>query len=314
MLSTVDRQEWEETNKRKLKNFLFDLLKSTQAQTKVTDLVLNYKCFLKNKHPARVKSYFNLLKNQPASARAEAVTFHFLKANLDNVQVKEDPEKGGVDFECKTDDAKFVVEVTHLDSDSVARKSGLKNELPQNRCGGWYTDITDKLFQKTISKANQMSGYGCPTILTMLCEHPQSDMLLGTIDADYLLTGEHKIPIVPFSNQSENLNLITDLGNSVFFRFNEKIGKLEPCRRSISAILLFSVLSTNAFIVGILHPDPVHKLPIEFIPAVPFVRLKKWPPEKNILEVEWVSYKMDEHVGHKPEPHNFWYDKELRNI
>ena len=98
----------------------------------IMDLVDNYKDFLDDKHPTRVKSYRALLKHDPASARAEAVMFHFFKANLDHVQVKEDP-KGGVDFRCETGSTEFVVEVTSLDAEAVARESGLKNEISENR-------------------------------------------------------------------------------------------------------------------------------------------------------------------------------------
>ena len=314
MFSTADRRKWEETQIKSMKNFFYDIYKTTQTQTTVEDLVDNYKRFLEDEHPERVKSYCALLNRQPASARAEAVTFHFLKANFENVQMKEDPVKGGVDFQGKIDTSKFVVEVTCLDAESVTCKSGLRNEPPLKQSSGWYSGITQKLFEKSISKTGQMSGYDCPRTLVIACEHLQADMLLGTTDAEFLLAGDQKIPIVPFSNQSENLNLITDLENSVFFRYNRESGKLESCRRSISAILLFSIFGANVFVVGLLHPDPVHKFPIEFLPGVPFVRLKKWPPENDMLEIEWINYKKSGQVTHEPEPYNFWYDEELRGI
>lgn len=311
MFSTADHRKWEETYEKNLKAFLVGILKATQTQTEVEDLVHNYNRFLSEKYPTLLKGYCN---RKPDSARAEAVTFHFFKNHSDNIQVKEDPAKGGADFQCKTDTAKFIVEVTCLDAESVACKSGLKNESPLKRSSEWYSGITGKLFGTTKRKASQISGYDCPRILVIACEHPQADMLLGTIDAEFLLTGEQKIIVLPFNNQSENLDLETDLKNSVFFRYNKEIGQLESCRRSISAILLFSIFGANVFVVGILHPDPVHKFPIKFLPSVPFVRLKKWPPENGIFEIEWISYKTDEHLIEEPEPHRFWYDEELRNI
>lgn len=314
MFSTADRCKWEETQIKSMKNFLYDIYKTTQVQTKVETLVHNYKRFLEDEHPARIKSYCALLKSKPANAKAEAVTSHFLKVNFENVQMKEDPVKGGVDFQCKTNTAKFMVEVTCLDAESVACKSGLKNESPLKRSSEWYSGITGKLFGTAKKKAFQISGYDCPRILVIACEHPQADMLLGTIDAEFLLTGEQKITVLPYSNQSENLDLETDLKDSVFFRYNKGIGQLESCRRSISAILLFSIFDANVFVVGILHPDPVHEFPIEFLASTPFVRLKKWLPENGIFEIEWISYKTDEHVIDEPEPHRFWYDEELRNI
>ena len=269
---------------------------------------------MEDEHPGRVKSYRDLLNSQPASARAEAVAFYFLRTYSDNIQVEEDSKKGGVDFRCQKGNAEFVAEVTCLDAESVARKSGLKNEPPRNRSGGWYSGITNKLFDKVDEKTNQMSGYDCPAILVMTCEHPLADMLLDRIDAEFLLTGDQKIAVVPFSNSTENLDSVTDLENSVFFLYNQENGKLESCRRSISALLLFSIFGACVFVIGILPPDPIHKFPIKFLPSVPFVKLKKWPPENGIFEIEWISYKTDDHVIEEPEPHRFWYDEELRNI
>lgn len=311
MFSTADRRKWEETYEKNLKAFLVGILKATQTQTEVEDLVHNYNRFLSEKYPTLLKGYCN---RKPDSARAEAVTFHFFKNHSDNIQVKEDPAKGGADFQCKTDTAKFMVEVTCLEAESVACKSGLRNESLLKRSSGWYSGITQKLFQKAIRKTEQMSGYDCPRILVIACEHLQADMLLGIIDAEFLLTGEQGIAVVPFSSSRGNLDSVTDLKNSVFFRYNKEIGQLESCRRSISAILLFSVLGASVSVIGILPPDPTHKFLIKFLPSVSFVRLKKWPPENGILEIEWIRYKTDERVIDEPEPHRFWYDEELRDI
>lgn len=310
MFSTADRRGWQETYEKNLKNFLVGILKTAQAQTTVEDLVDNYKRFLSEKYPTHLKRYCN---RKPDSARTEAVTFHFFKNYSEDVQLKEDPAKGGVDFQCKTDTAKFMAEVTCLDAESIACKSGLKNESSLKRSSEWYSGITGKLFGTAKKKASQISGYDCPRILVIGCEHPQADLLLGTTDAEFLLTGEQKIPVLPFSNPIENRNLVTDMENSVFFRYNKETRKLEPCRRSISAILLFSIFGANVLVAGILHPDPAQKFPIEFLSSVPFVRLKKWPPENGMLEIEWISHKMLGHLIQEPEPQNFWYDEELRS-
>ena len=75
-----------------------DTLKILATTIKVEDLIDNYKDFLENEHPSQVKSYRNRLRDHPASARAEAVTFHFFRSKLDEVRVNEIPNKGGVDF------------------------------------------------------------------------------------------------------------------------------------------------------------------------------------------------------------------------
>ncbi len=58
-------------------------------------------------------------------------------------------------------------------------------------------------------------------------------------------------------------------------------------------------------IIGLLHPDPVHKFPIKFLPLIPFVRLKKWPPQNNRIGIEWVTHKQAENTT--SEAFTFYY-------
>ena len=285
--------------------------------TTITDLVDIYKCFLDDKCPTRVKSYCELLKSQPASARAEAVIFYFFKTNLDEVQIEEDRNKGGVDFRCKTDRTEFVAEVTTLNVESVAHESGLKNQIPKNRSLRSYSRITNLLRTKASDKAKQMAGYDCPRILVITCEHYDADSLLSDrIAAEFFLTSETKITIPhPLSNPKSELGLETDLKYSAFFRFNETTEELESCRQSISAILLCATFKYETRVVGILHPDPAHKFPIKFLPSVPFVRLKKWPPENSRIGTEWVIHKLTngntatEQILDEPKAFSFYYNE-----
>ena len=277
-----------------------DFCKLLAAKTQVPELVDNYKYFLDVNYPNHVKPFSARLRNQPASARAEAVVYSFFEANHVDVQVEEDIGKGGVDFRCKTDKAEFVAEVTCLDAEFVASESGIPNELSDTGSGYHYSMITHLLRQKASAKADQMSGYCCSRLLAITCEHNDVG-LLDMRAAEFLLASEPKIAIP--SNHGEDIDLVTDLEHSAFFRV--KNGKLESCRQSISAILLFSISVVNAFVVGILHPDPAYKFPIELLPSVPFLRLKKWPPENDRIEIESIDDKW--------KPNRFWYDKDLRN-
>ena len=45
MFSTADRRKWEATQVKNMKKFLVEILKTTQAQITVQDLVHNYKHF-----------------------------------------------------------------------------------------------------------------------------------------------------------------------------------------------------------------------------------------------------------------------------
>ena len=269
--------------------------------TKVTE---SYKRFLETKHPQHFQPYCRRLKHQPESAKAEAITYSFFRSRCDDVQVEEDLSKGGVDFRCKSKDGTgFVSEVTCLEVESVAGQSKLKNEFPEEGFGGSFAMVTPKLLSKAVSKAKQMSGYCCPRVLVMTSEHWMSSVLLGQAGAEFLLTDELEIlePIDRPGNTGklENVDSVTDLENAVFFRM--KNGKLESCRRSISAILLFSVSPDKTFseVVGLLHPDPAYKFPICTLPSIPFLRLKEWPPKNNRIETEWSI--------HEPKPDKFYH-------
>ena len=257
------------------------------------DIVDNYKNFLVNEYPKRSKPFCDLLASQPASARTEAITFHYFKDNIDKIQVEEDPGKGGVDFRCITRKSEFVVEVTHLEDESVSQASGLGNEIPEHGTVRSYCRITHLLRKAASGKAEQMSGYCCPRILVMTSEHVYAnDLLSSKIAAESLLTSDTSISIPhPLANPEPGIGLETCLENSVFFRPNNQNDDFEACRRSISAILLCSIYENAMEIVGILHPDPVHKFPIKFLPTIPFVKLKNWPPRDNKIGTEWVRHK-----------------------
>ncbi len=242
----------------------------------IAEIIESYKYFLEVKYPHHYKSYCTRLKNKPESAKAEAVTFSILRSNFDDVKLAEDISTGGADFFCSSNDVKFIVEVTCIETESVATQSGWQNKVPPNENAFSFGMITHMLRRKASAKVPQLSGYSIPRILIITSEHMGADFLLGPRGAETLLTSNTKIE-VPIGKPINKVGLSTDLKDSVFFRF--KNGSLESCRRSISAILLISIFDDKSLIVGILHPDPHYVFPIMIIPSVPFLRLKKWPPE-----------------------------------
>ena len=291
-----------------LNDLLVDIIRLSSAETQMHDLVDSYKRFLRVNYPDHVKPYGTRLNNQPEGATAEAIVYAFLEANLDDVQVAEKMDVGGVDFKCKVGDAEFVAEVTCLDAEAVASQSGLPR-IPE-RVGN-FKMITNILRTKTSGKAEQMANHNCPRILVITCQHPGAEVVLGIRGAEYLLTSNTKIAF-DIGKDPGKVYLQSDLDDSVFFRW--KNWHVKSCRRSISAILLFSISGVSAFVTGILHPDPVYKFPIEYLPSVPFSRLKKWPPENNKLETEWVRHKPAEREIREGNLLRFWYDEALRNI
>ena len=274
----------------------------------ITGIIEGYKLFLEVKNPNHFQSYCGRLKNQPESAKAEAITFSILRSIFSSVLIAEDISTGGADFLCKIDGAEFISEVTCLESEAVATQSGWKNEVPKNGSAGSFSMITHMLRTKASGKAGQLSGHEFPRILVITSEHIAADVLLGPHGAETFFTSDTQIE-VPIDKPIENVNLVTDLKNSVFFRF--KNGSVESCRKSISAILLLSIFADKSLVVGILHPDPEYEFPIKLFPSVPFLRMKEWPPKNGLIETEWVVY--------KPEAKAFYHrnvefkDEELRS-
>jgi hypothetical protein len=272
------------------------------------EVIDSYKTFLEVKYPGHFQSFSHRVKDQKESAKAEAITFSFLRSNFEDVQVAEDISTGGADFLCKSNGSEFIVEVTCLEAESVATQSEWKNEIPENVSAGSFGMITHMLRTKVSGKTMQLSGYSGPRILVITCEHIAADVLLGTHGAELLLTSDTKIE-VPIGKPIDTIDIVTDLKDSVFFR--HKNGALESCRRSISAILLFSVFANKTLVVGLLHPDPEYIFPISLLPSIPFMRMKEWPPVKNRIEIEWVI--------DKPKEAEFYHrkveltDKELKS-
>jgi hypothetical protein len=252
-----------------------------------SEIVESYKIFLEVKYPGNFENFCNRLKNHPESAKAEAVLFSVLRPVFCEVKIAEDISTGGVDFLCISDRSKFIIEVTCLETDSVAKQSGLKNEIPENGSPGWFSLITHKLRTKASSKAGQVSAVTIPRLLAITTEHFSGDILLGPRAAEFLLTSDTKIE-VPIGKPIDEIGMVTDLKDSVFFRLRN--GSLESCRKSISAIFLVHILADKCSILGVLHPDPEYDFPIKLFPNVPFIRTKKWPPENNQIETEWVIY------------------------
>jgi len=251
----------------------------------VSKVVESYKTFLKAKYPTLYSAYCSRLTSNSEGARGEAILFSLLRSHFDEVRIEEDPSAGGADFRVASGEFEFITEVSCLQSESVASQSGMKNEVEDGtvRC---FRMITHKLRTKVSNKAAQVSRYPVPRVVAITCEHIVSDFLLGPLGAERLMSSEAKIAVPIGDEPPDNIRSVTDLKDSVFFRFNN--GAVEPCRQSVSAVLLVSIFPDKSLIVGLLHPDPQYPFQISVLPSVPFLRLKKWPPKNKTIEMEWV--------------------------
>jgi len=256
-------------------------------------VVESYKTYLEIKYPTLHQRFLKLLKHQPESARAEAYIFSILHRDCDSAIIGEDASSGGVDFICSKEGHEFLVEVTSLTKESVTAQSGWDPEKDTE----FYRHITRKLFKKVSSKVDQVSGRSLPTVIIITSEHTGSGGLMGTMAAEFLLTGKTKIsvPVFPEGGEAEQ---VTDLAESVFFGPSKGHG-LEVRRRGVSSVVLGQMWGDECGLVGILHPDPEYPFPVDVFEDVPFARINPWPPERDALNVEWI-------IG-RPRPRRFRY-------
>ena len=239
----------------------------TEGMKTVYDLLDEYKDYLDGTD--RFKSFNRLSRNNPESARAEAVAYSFFKSYGYDVQPEETPNKGGVDFRVQAESTDFVVEVTSMLRKSYTKYSGMPEMLLDGvRCTSPY-GVPPRIRTKVSRKVRQMSRpeYNCPRILMMACEHPEYHYFLNKrnpLGPEALLTGTPKID--NFSGKN-----ITDLEDPLFLEFQND--RIVFCRESISAVLLFYISKYHAQATCLLHPKPKYNFSIELLPSVPFVEV-----------------------------------------
>ena len=202
----------------------------------------------------------------------------FLSGHGYDIQVEETPNEGGVDFRIQAENTIFVVEVTSIRRETYTEHSGMPERITSGVGGSVSPYKVPSLMRSKVSdKVSQMSGYKCPRILVITCEHPEYVYFLDKKEPfgpAGLLTSPPKIEIPSGKN-------VTGLEDSLFFRFQND--RIVFCRKSISAVLLFYISKYNAQTTGLLHPRPVHNFSIEFLPLVPFVEVPA-PAIEDYLE------------------------------
>ena len=255
----------------------------------VYNLLDEYKHFLNANHSEHSNAFDQRCNDQPEAARAEAVVFSFFQWNGYDIRVEETPSGGGVDFRVRTENTEFVVEVTSIAKKTFTRRSGAP-EIPISGkgCHSDLYKVARQIRNEALDKAKQMSGYDCPAILTITCEHPEYGYVLQSKDNDFnpcmFIASPPKAEMRydPESYTSYIVGNATDLKYSLFFRFNER-GRIVFCRKQISAVLLFYINEKyGATIVGLLHPRPTYKFSHEFLPSVPFIKARTYAVGFNV--------------------------------
>lgn len=250
----------------------------------VKEVVSSYQQYLRVKCPGHSQRFERRLKHGSESAKAEAVVFSLLRARGFTVEVAEDLGTGGVDYLCRTTFGDFLAEATCLRSSSLTRHSGLEDHIAATSECASFSFATRLFRRKLSSKAPQLADSPHPRLLIVVGFHAYSSVLLGKAAAENLITGDRSVAVSIPDGPAIGC---TNLNTSAFIR-RSKSGTIEPCRQSISAILLLQVHHESSSVCGVLHPKPVVPFPLAAFPRTPFVRLKEWAPSDRWLELEWV--------------------------
>ncbi len=274
----------------------------------VNNLVDEFRHFLNDNHSKHFNAFNQRYNDHPEAAKAEAVVFSFFNQNGYNIRVEETSKnKGGVDFRVRTADSEFVVEVTSVSQNTFTKKSGVPTKFKSSKVFTVSSrGAARQIRQEAFDKAKQMSGYNCPAILIVTSEHLQYGHILqnkkAPFGASMFMTSppgiaiEHNQKIrdddtqTPISFTSENA---TNLEYSLFLKFNER-GRIEFCRKQISAVLLFYIRKHEVSIVGLLHPKPIYRFSHKILPSVPF--MKALIP-KGVLSSETEDYSIADFGG-----------------
>ncbi|HEY6195527.1 MAG TPA: hypothetical protein VI504_10830 [Candidatus Eisenbacteria bacterium] len=247
------------------------------------ETVIAYEELLKRLYPESVKGFQARRSSAPDAALAEAITFSWLRAAHLNPRISDAPGTGGPDLLCSSEIAgEFSVEVTALDGDALADRTGIPNQAESG--GGWFSDDTLKLQSVVKRKASQLSVSSLPRVLAICASHPASSALLGRVGAEELMTSPPRYT-VPVDDEPAGVQADTDLEQSAFLRLTE--AGLVAVRRSVSAILLIVIWDDGLNVMGLLHPDPARPWEPAALPAVPFLRLE-WPVRGQRLKLEWL--------------------------
>lgn len=254
----------------------------------IQEIVDSYSEYLANfdqgHHSKCLKKFQRLLQRDQEAAWSEALVFSWLYS-LGLRPEPIDKGMGGIDFLCHPHSFPiFYVEVTALDAETIAKESGIPNDPYQP--GGSFSSITWTLLRKVIRKVKQMAGLSHPRLLVITGTHFMSDTLLCHFGPSDLLTGDSEIEVL-LNSMDSPIIISSKLSNSVFFRFRKE--KVQPCRKTISAILFMALFANQCHISGIIHPEPSMSFDINSLREVPFFRLKSWPIINGIIQTEWVG-------------------------
>ncbi len=241
----------------------------------------------------RAEKWKDLLGSNPEAAICEACVRDSLAQHVDEIQPNEDLSHGGPDFLCRLSNQYYYVEVTCITIESATQVSELPHSPPRNSNASAYRYLlTEKIRGELVNKTPQCSRLDHPCVLAIgtlhsqagphcMDEHAAKEVLTGTTHiAAKISTKTGGMVGKPYN--------AADLRDSSFIRpaKTESIS-IEEARKTISAVLLYSLWYDPYQVIGLLHPKPNKPFPRELLSGIKFGKLKDGYDE-GILEVEWI--------------------------
>ena len=264
-----DEQDWD------------DIL--TVSKQKVGERFMSW---LEANHPDRAKDWQRKREAQPEPFAAEAVIWETVTRRF-GATIEVADEHGGPDFKCVKDGFTFFVEVASLDSESVAKRTGLPNDWePGARSFGFdHVKVRDVVKKKRKQLGNQPH----PVVLAVCCEHARSSLLFNELGCREMMFGTLGFSI-PLGQESPVVRDIAKFKDSVWLEEKADGSGVELKSNNPSAIILVSVYERWCEVTGLLHPSPDKAFPYQLFDGVPFRRFVEWPPTDHV-ELEWVIEK-----------------------
>jgi hypothetical protein len=256
------------------------------------DIIKSHIEWLKNYNKKRVEKWKDLLNSNPEAAICEACVRDSFARYVDEIQPNEDLSYGGPDFLCSLCNQYFYVEVTCISIESATEATGLPHPPPRNSEAAYRNTLTEKILGELVNKTKQCSGRDHPCVLAIGTLHSRAGRhFVSEHDAKEVLTGTTHIRAKVNLKTGEMIaepHNSTDLHDSSFIRFAkpEPIS-IEEARKTISAVLLYSLCHNPYQVIGLLHPKPNKPFPRELLSEIKFGKLKDDYDERK-LEVEWI--------------------------
>ena len=238
----------------------------------MVQVVAAYKDFLTSRYPRHLKKYESREKKDFDAARFEAACYVILRARGFSVEIGESDKGGGPDFICAGVGCRFVVEATTINTFAMENKTGMKHDHT-GISGGFYEKYPT-LYQKLVSKAQQVAKYKIPSIVCIGSFHNESLTLFRHVLADEYL------PV--FFMQDDRRKPSPD--NSL---------------KNVSALALLGFGYDIYSMMGILNPAPSHYFGIQFLPDICFRQITQQGLADGTLLGQWVSAHTDKRPTYK---------------